>query len=321
MITGENLSRVSSVFSNIFIIFLLFVFTLKAETIEDIEDIAQKAHLANINALLIFTSQNGLNSGLFQFNEVGVDMEVYNLPFKFHFNSQSNINYFLLGNVGYSRVYISQDKVIPPDIKLDYEDHLQTYTAGLGGGVRYKFTEDLSVLGGLEIIYSRSGSSVKEAGDGLGEAIEDFFNKNYNDNISYNIFAEVEYKPELELLNPYVVFDYKFFDTKSSFEFTELTSFHSQSNVFSLAIGAESNELFRYETSYLTLEAYLNANYLDGSVVESVKFDKYAKVGGVAYWYIENGPSFIKRFFIEASVIKGDGLDGRNIGIGFSFNY
>ena len=291
---------------------------LKANSVGDV---AKNAHLANINALLIFTSQDGLNTGLYHFREVGVDMEVYNLPFKFHFDSQSNVNYFMVGNVGYSRVYVSKDIIIPPSSRLNYNNHLRTYTAGLGGGMRYKFTQELNVLGGLELIYSRSGASVKQPDDDLGNAIEDFFNKNYNDNISYKIFAQVEYKPKFKHLNPYIKFDYKFFDTKSDFTFDELGTFQSQSDVSSLSIGAESNELFRYDNSYLTLEAYLNANYLNGAVVESVKFNKYAKVGGVAYWYIENTPSFIKRYFIEVSSINADSLDGYNLGIGFSLNY
>ena len=69
---------------------VMFIMNLYAETPEDI---AKEAHLANINALLIFTSQNGLNSGRYHFSKVGVDMEVYHLPFTYHFDSVEAIGY------------------------------------------------------------------------------------------------------------------------------------------------------------------------------------------------------------------------------------
>jgi len=294
---------------------LFFFITANAQTIEDV---AKKAHLANINALLIFTSQDGLNSGLFHFTKVGVDMEVYNLPFKYQFASSSNLNYFLVGNVGYSRVYISEDIVIPPSGNLNYDNHLRTYTAGLGGGVRYKLRQDLYCMGGLELIYSRSGTSVKEPDDGTGEAIEDFFNKNYNNNISYKVFAEAEYKPKFELLHPYAILSYKIYDTKSTFALSEFSTFKSQSSVLASSFGAESNKLLGNDNSYVTLEAYCHFNYLEGAVVESTKLNKYVKVGAVSYWYTDAFSSYIKRFFLEASSIHADGLQGYNIGVGFT---
>lgn len=284
-------------------------------------DVAENTHLANINALLIFTSQDGLNTGLFHFTDLGVDMEIYNLPLKYQFQSDSKINYFLVGNIGYSRTFATKEIILPPNSNLNYDNHLRTYTAGLGLGIRYKYTDELRFSGGLELIYSRSGASVKQPDDDIGEAIEDFFNKNYNDNISYKFFVESVYKPKLESINPYFKFGYKFYDTKSDFTFEDFSSFKTQSSVVSLSSGFESNELYRYETSYLTLEAYLNAYYLNGAVEKSVHFNKYAKVGAVVYWYLEDGPLWMERLFFEVSTINADGLDGYNYGVGFSLKY
>ena len=302
---------------------MIFSFTINADTLKANSpgDVAKDAHMANINALLIFTSQDGLNTGLFHFTNVGVDMEIYNLPFEYQFKSNSKINYFMVGNVGYSRVFVSKDIILPPDSHLTYANHLRTYTAGLGMGIRYKFDDELRFLGGLEFIYSRSGASVKEPDDDIGDAIEDFFNKNYNDNLSYKFFVESVYRPKLERLNPYLKIGYKFYDTKSTFTFDEFASLSSESSVLSASFGLESNELYRYNSNYLTLEGYLNLNYISGAVEKSVKFNTYSKVGAVAYWYIEDDISWIKRFFAEASSVNADGLDGYNIGIGFTLDY
>ncbi len=306
-----------------FILLSIFSFSVNADTLKANSpvDIAKDTHLANINALLIFTSQDGLNTGLFHFTNIGVDMEIYNLPFEYHFKSSSKINYFLVGNVGYSRVFISKDIVLLPNRHLTYDNHLRTYTAGFGTGVRYKLSDELRFLGGLELIYSRSGASVKKPDDDIGDAIEDFFNKNYNSNISYKFFVEAVYRPDLESLNPYLKLGYKFYDTKSKFTFDELTSFASESRVTSASLGLESNELYRYDSNYLTLEGYLNINYISGAVEKSVKFNTYSKVGAVAYWYMEDDISWIKRFFAEVSSVNADGLDGYNIGVGFTIDY
>ena len=297
---------------------IILTLTLYAKTLEEI---AKEAHLASINTLLIFTSGEGLNSGLYHFTKVGVDMEVYNLPFSFNLTSNnSKLQYFLVGNVGYSRVFISKDIEIPPNGRLNYDNHLQTYTAGLGAGVRYKLTPEMNFSCGGELIYSRSGASVSKPDDDLGNAIEDFFNKEYNDNLSYKFFADAEYKPKIEGFKPYAKASYKLYETKSTFNFDEFTTFSTQSSIISLAFGAETEKIYGSDRSYLTLEAYINGNYLFGEVNEVVKFDSYASLGSVAYWY-DDSFSWIQRYFLELNTIRADGLKGYNVGIGFSIDY
>jgi len=301
------------------ILFLQIVLVLNLFALSE-QEIAQKAHLATINTLLIFTSQDGLSSGLYQFSEIGVDMEIYHLPFKYHFkNDNSKLNYFLVSNVGYSRVFLSQDINID-NTRLDYDNHIRTYTAGLGAGAKYKFSKDFSFSGGVEFIYSKSGASVKKPDDDTGDIIEDFFNENYNDNISYKFFALAEYHTTLEEYKPYIELSYKLYETKSTFTFDSLSSFNTESSVTTLSVGAESPKLLEFDTNYLTLEAYINANYLSGAVANVVKFDTYGSLGGVVYFYTPNQPWWASRFFLELSKVHSDGLDGYNIGLGFTLD-
>jgi len=303
--------------------FLIFFFTMSAFCVhaETVEEIAEKAHLANINTLLIFTSQDGLSSGRYNFTNVGVDMEVYKLPFTYHFESEKALNYFLIGNVGYSRVFISQEIDIPPSSRLNYDNHLRTYTAGLGGGVRYKLTEDIHFSGGAQLIYSRSGASVKQPDDEIGDAIEDFFEQDYNDNISYELLAIAEYKPVINNFKPYAAISYRLYETKSTFKFDELLSFDTESSVSRLAVGIETPGLLHYHGNYLTLEGYVNGNYLSGAVEKSVKFNSFSTAGAVVYWYTPGAPQWAGRFFFEASTVQSDGLDGYNIGVGFTADF
>ena len=285
------------------------------------EEIAKEAHIASINTLLIFTSQEGLNSGRYSFTDVGVDMEVYHLPFTYHLASDTKLNYFIVGNVGYSRVFISKEIDIPPSSRLNYDNHLRTYTAGLGGGARYKFTSDLSAMAGLELIYSKSGASVKKPDDSIGDAVEDFFNKNYNDNLSYEFLANIEYRPTINEYKPYAVLTYKVYETKSSFSFDDLASIKSESSVTTLALGCQTPKLFEFDANSITLEAYLNANYLSGTVKDVVKFDTYSSLGGVIYYNTPKEPWWASRYFLEASVVSSSGLEGYNVGVGFTLDF
>jgi hypothetical protein len=298
------------------IVFLFVTLTLCGESLEDI---ATKAHTASVNALLIFTSTEGLNSGRYHFTNVGVDMDVVHLPFTYQLPSQKRFNTFVMGNVGYSRVSLANTVVTTQEGQLNYDNHIRTYTAGLGGGVRYKFDENLYVLGGAELIYSRSGASVRQPDDGLGDIIEDFFNKNYTDNLSYEFLAQIHYSPkDFRWVLPYVDLLYKVYDTKSNFSFNEMLRLRTLSSVVTFSVGAQSSALKRFGHNYIALEGYYHANYLKGSVKDVVKFQAYSTVGGVVYLYTPKKPWWASRFFVELSSVMANGLEGYNVGVGFS---
>ncbi len=284
-------------------------------------DVAKAAHLANINTLLIFTSQEGLNSGHYNFSNVGVRMDLYHLPFIYHFHSDTKLNSFVVGNVGYSRVYLNEDIEIPDGVRLDYDNHLRTYTAGLGGGLRYKLIPTLSILGGVEFIYSTSGVSIKKPKGHIGDVIEDFFNKNYNQNISYKFFTSLEYRQEIEGYKPYAIVNYKIYDTKSTFTFDTLSKIQTQSSITTLSLGVESPKLMEFSQNYLTLEGYYHANFLSGSVKDVVKFGEFNALGSVLYYYTPDKPWWASRFFFELNAVKASGLDGYNVGVGFTVDF
>lgn len=184
-------------------------------------------------------------------------MSIYHLPFTYHFKSSEKLNYFLIGNVGYSRTQLA-DKIQErsSNVTLSCKNHIKTYTAGLGGGARYKVKKDLTVSGGVEFIYSRAGASVSKPDRQPGDVIEDFFNTNYSDNLSYKVFTVAEYRPMINEYKPYITASYKLYETKSNFSFSNITSFSSQSSVGTISLGLETAKLYAYSNNYLTSEIY-----------------------------------------------------------------
>jgi hypothetical protein len=114
---------------------------------------------------------------------------------------------------------------------------------------------------------------------------------------------------------------YVLYETQNTFTIDELITFSTQSSVTSAADGMESLPLVRHKTMYLTLEGYFRESFLGGDLPRVMQFDSYSTLGAVAYWYVPKNLRFIRRFFLEVSTTRANGLNGYNTGIGFSPNY
>ncbi len=304
----------------ILLILLLCCNLLHAE--ETPEEIAQKVHQANINTLMVFTSQEGLNSGHYRFTNIGVKMDIYHLPFLYHLDiGNETINMFTMGNVGYSRVAVSESIDVSDYPLLSHESQINTYTGGIGAGVRLKTAWGVDILAGLELIYSRSGISTHEPDNHIGDTIEEFFTGNYNENLTYKLLLQLEHSREINDYTLYSSLSYKLYETKTDFSLEELTSFTTQAGVTSFGAGVETPKLFTWQEMYLTLEGYLYGHYLTGDIVDVIGFDIYSTIGAVAYWYTEDTPDWAERFFIELSTVTSGGLEGYNLGIGFTLDF
>ena len=312
-----------NIFGAVFLLFWLLCGT--ASAVDTPEEAAQKAYLANINALMVFTSKEGLNSGQYEFTRANTTMKILHLPFRYHFDPfKPGWNLFLIGGVGYSETVMTTDVNATPtvtgDITLTTKNMLQTFTGGIGGGVRYRSDTGLEALGGIELIYSRVGVTNRDDND-AGEVVEDFFKGQYNDNLSYKFFIIGEYHRDFGGFKPYVTLSYELYETKSAINVRELSKFTTQTSVTSFSVGAETPPLLYAGTDYLSLEGYLRGSYLGGDITHVVGFDGYGTVGGLAYWYVPETMNYIRRFYLEFSTIQADGLRGYNIGLGFSLDY
>lgn len=287
---------------------------------------AQKTYLANVNALMVFTTQGGLNSGTYEFTRANATMNVIHIGDSYNFEPfREGINLFIVGGGGYSETTMTVDinATAPKSdgITLTTTNMLQTFTGGIGGGIRYKNENGLELLGGLEAIYSRVGVRNRDDENGLGEIVDDFFNGKYNDNISYRFFTSAEFRPEFEGFKPYATLAYELYETKSAFSFEQLSTFSSQSHVTSFSLGSETPPIIRHDAMYLTLEGYLRGSYLGGDLARVGNLDGYGTVGGTAYWYVEETFNYFRRFYLDISTIQADGLRGYNIGLGFSVSF
>ena len=153
------------------------------------------------------------------------------------------------------------------------------------------------------------------------QVFNDVLDAHYSDNLSYAFFTVAEYRPTTYKFKPYVSLSYKLFQTKSSYQLQALRTFTTQSNVTTLTTGAETPALFHHNKNYLTLEGYFNSNYLGGDVEKTVEFYNYQTFGITSYWYTPEYPKYIKRFYINLDTVRSNGLEGYNIGVGFTTQF
>jgi len=305
--------------------FLLGLFiSLWAKTPE--EETAEKVYLANINTLLIFTQESGLSSGKYRFTKSNFKMESYNLPFTYHFKPfNEKMNWFIDGGVGYSITkLITETAVSIPgnggDLELTHDNKLKTYTGGLGGGLRYRSDFGVNFSIGAGLIYSRVGTSITPKDD-VGDVIKDFFDSNYNDNITYKFLLLAEHEKDIFGYTTYFKAGVKHYETKSDFTFSELSSFRAQSNIATLSMGVETKPFFKYKEKNVSFEPYVKVNYIQGDVKDVVQFSRYINLGLVAYYNTPKLPTWAKRFYLEVSTVRAEGLEGYNVGIGFTLDY
>ena len=283
---------------------------------------AENIFLANINTALLFTSESGLSSGKYNFTKVNAKMQTYSVPFTYHFKPfKKNLNWFINGSAGYSFTRMDTQTISSPtNSLLTHNNKLQTYALGLGTGLRYKSDMGIDYLADFGVIYSRVGTSINP-NDKIGEAIEDFFDSEYNDNITYKFSLSANYHTVYRGYESYIKTSYKFYQTKADFTLDALTSFSTQSSLLSLEAGFETPIFFTYEENGLSLEPFIAVNYLQGDVSDIVQFERYIDIGILAYWNTPNNPSWIERFYVEMTTARADGLQGYNIGLGFTFDY
>lgn len=274
---------------------------------------------ANINSILIFSSQDGLNSGIYHFKDIGISLHTYHLPLRYQYPSDTAWNYFISGDLSFSRAYVSEHTLDPVTKEIAIDSSIDTYIGGLGFGSRYTYLKGLSSSFGFEVLYSRVGVKIGKAG--VDETILNFFDNNYNENISYKFETSLDYEDLISEYKVYANLVYRLYETKTSFSFDELSDFRSESSVISFSSGFETPKFYNFGTNYLTLEGRVYEHFLFGTVANASKVNRYTSLSSALYLYVPKSLEYIERFFIEVSSAQSEALEGYNIGLGFSTDF
>ncbi len=309
------------------IIVIIFLFFVSLKAIQDLNDLEAGQYLSLSNAVIVFTSQDGLSSGVYNFTNINTEMLMYNLPLQYHFDPLTEkTNAFMIIDMGYSKTKSDRDINASGKV-LNISNQLQSYVLGIGIGLRYKATEHSELQFGGELLYSRLGL-FDRGGKGLDDSVSNFFDE-MRDTYSYKILAEYIYHREIKKHKVYTRLNYKLYKSFNEIKIAELVenaitdvlSLRSQTSVASVTFSYETNPLYSYKEMSLTLEPYLKGNYIWGDMADVAKINAYGTAGLSFYWNTPEKNAYAYRYFIEPSVSKGYGIEGLNLGIGFSLDF
>lgn len=168
-------------------------------------------------------------------------------------------------------------------------------------------------------MYSRVGVKIGKAG--IDQTIVNFFDNNYNENISYKFETSLDYETLLNDYKVYINLVYRLYETKTSFSLDELDSFRSESSVISLSTGFETPGFYNFGTNYITLEGRVYEHFLFGTVASASGVDRYTSLSSALYLYTPKSLEYIDWFFVEVSSAQSESLEGYNFGFGFSLAF
>lgn len=299
-----------------FLFTLLFSISLLISSEIELVEVSK----ANINSILIFSSQEGLNSGIYHFKKTGITLHTYHLPLKYNFPSDTKWNYFINGDLSFSRAYVDEHTLEPVTTEIAKGTSIDTYIGGIGGGVRYTYGYGLSATCGFEVLYSRVG--VKLGQTDVQGTVRNVFDNSFKENITYKFKSTLNYATVVNDFNIFADIQYRLYETKSDFTLNkQLKDFRTESSVISFSTGFETPKVLHLGTNYVTLEGRVHEHFLYGSVAATTAVDRYTSMSGALYLYVPENFEYIKRFFIEVSSSQSEALEAYNVGIGFNVNF
>lgn len=299
----------------------------------------KKASLSNVNALIILTSQDMMTSGRYTFASDGSTddtvMRVYNFPGYYHFDPfVKYLNFFVNGSVGYSR--LDSKVTLNPNLPQDDMSY-QAVALRAGGGLRYDSGLDIIILGGFDFIYSYIQNDYTynsaESRKSLQPAFDKAFANQQSNAYTYELFFKIGYFPDWKGWKPYIEWGNNYFDTKTELDTASLFSFRSTSLGSTLQLGFESPQFINFWKTGLSAEYFIAANAFAGDIRETLGFDGYGSTAVLLHLYLHKDffgevdetlshlPSKVNRINFMIEEVKGEGMQGYNVGLSAGFNF
>ena len=308
------------------ILLILSIQSIANEFTKALTDAAKRAYLINVNAVMLFTSQDMLSSGKYKFGDDD-KIHIMNLPFIHHFNPYNRyLNFYVNGSAGYSRRDESLDinKLFGTSGLPNDHVEFDTYALKLGGGVRVTPGYDLEMLFGGALIYTHIKNSYDynspESEAILKPAFDEVFANKNSDNFSYEFFMQYGYFPDFSGWKPYTLLSFHFFETHSDLTING-NDYTTNSSVSKLKAGLRTPELVSVYHVPMSLGGFIEGNLIHGDLDVDLGFDRYGAVGASLHFGTKFYTDLIEELSVEYSRVDGDGISGYNIGMGFDIAF
>ena len=262
-----------------------------------------------------------LHSGSYRFDgENGsedADLRNITIPGTYFFGDYlSGFRPYVEGAVGYS--HYEQGNARFGTLTSGDIDQKSFYLKG-GGGVSYTFTNEITLAAGATFLYLNSDGDYDSHSTGNGDVrARELFNGTQNSRL-YDLRTTLSYMPHYDGYRPYLVATAHYL----SFDYDAPGIDNDYGWSGNLRAGFFTHDLARWWGMPLQAEVYVNGNFLDHGLAESIGFDSAFSGGTTFYWKIGSLIPFdwLKEldvtFTIQGTVSNTD-INGYNIGFGLS---
>ncbi len=261
-----------------------------------------------IGTSLLFSMDESLNAGWYNFNEDDRSIFSAIIPFTYHFDSDSDVyNFFATGSIGFQDY---EEKNLEDINTID----MTNYTFSLGGGVRINLTEDSDIMMGASYLYSRIKSDV------ASPAI--LSNPLYNQTEtfgSYLLSSSIGYHPTINNYKPYVRAGLDYYSTDTDGKIDSMSDIGT--TITKIKAGVITPTLTSIASYPVNAEPYLSFVNISNDMSDITGVDHFFTVGNSFYMESPLGIDWISKISFDTSYTKGNNFDGFNIGIGLKFGF
>lgn len=286
---------------------------------EDLRSDVENFYAKAANTLLFFTSDNIISSGSYEFGSEDSVLDTTSFPLTHHFKSDSDFyNFYINGGIGYSKYRaenINSDSTGSETIKV------KTFALKLGVGIRVNIQKDIDMMIGGSYIYSKVNSDyytskTLDLAGTVANVHDHVFNSNDHFN-TYKFQSSIGYHPTINEYKPYLRADIRYFYTKINDTYSTISD--TVSTVSKLKIGVITPFVVTIVKLPLKIEFYASDIFIAGDMKEILDSNSFYVLGTTFHLDGNTLHEWISEIFIDINIVRGDNVEGFNVGLGLSF--
>jgi len=243
----------------------------------------------DISSTTLISSQKSFESGSYDLKD-NSDLDDFHFSFRYNFDSDSRINYFIGSSVGLS-------SYTNPITKLD----LDSTILSIEGGGRLKLNDNSYLSLATGIIYSDIETNIIGSSD--------------LDALTYQANIKYDYNSKLNNYDIYMTLFSGYYYTKVD----DLAVDNSSSIISHIKVGGYSPELIEFYNLPFKVELYAKETFLSKDISDNLDVDNFTTVGMAFHLYTNTIVPLVDNVYLDINYVKGDNIEGLHIGLALSF--
>ncbi|MEA2028527.1 MAG: hypothetical protein U9N49_06080 [Campylobacterota bacterium] len=262
---------------------------------------------------ILMGSQKSFESGAHDL-KANENMKTLFVNFRYNFDSSSDINFYLGGAAGLSK--LENDK--PFLGELGDRVVIDALNVELSGGVRYKISNESYISAGGGVTYSQLNPKF-EITSALALSNQTLIDTLYNsggklDAYTYQANIKYDYETNIKGYEPYATafLGYYYTDIDGIEETSSSTLAHIKAGIY-------SPELIKLYNLPFKVELYAQESFIMGDLEENMDTSNFSTIGMALHLYTNTIVPLVDNVYFDVNYVTGDNIEGLHLGLSASF--